>query len=369
VIAPARVGLVGCGAISNAYVTNAAAFDRFDIVACSDRDGARSLSLAAQHGLEAMELDALLADDEIDLVLNLTPPAAHDSVTRAALEHGKHVYSEKPLAMTAIDARSLVSLADARGLTLACAPDVFLGGALQAARRLIDDGAIGRPLAVSATMLGGGQEAWHPDPDIFFRDGAGPLLDMGPYYIGALVALLGPVRRVAGFATTFVDERTIEIGPRSGEHFVAQTPTHTTGLLELDSGISATLVATFEAPHHYSSTFLVLGSEGTLALPDPNMFAEPIRMRDGHGRDDWAAVSYHTRGRQEVRGIGLDEQVDAIENGREPRASGRLALHVVDVARSILQAAETGDVVSISSSAARPQPMPVDPPVALRRAE
>jgi predicted dehydrogenase len=312
-----------------------------------------------------MEVDALLGDDDIDIVLNLTPPAAHCAVTQAALEHGKHVYSEKPLAMTAPDAASLVQLADARGLSLACAPDVFLGGAMQAARQLIDEGAIGRPLAVSATMLGGGQEAWHPDPDIFFLDGAGPLLDMGPYYIGALVALLGPVARVSGFASTFVTERTIEVGPRSGERFVAETPTHTTGLLELESGVTATLVATFEAPHHYSSTFLVLGSEGSLALPDPNMFGEPIRMRDG--RIDWKQVPYRTRKAQEVRGIGLQDQVEAIAGGREPRASGRLALHVVDVARSILAAAETGDVVTVTSTAPRPAAMPVDARVAVRR--
>ena len=365
-IAPARVGLVGCGAISHAYVRNAAAFDRFEIVACSDRDEARSASLAEQHGLQAMTFEALLADREIDLLLNLTSPDAHCSVTQAALAHGKHVYSEKPLAMTAPDAASLVALADAQGLTLACAPDVFLGGAYQAARALIDECAIGRPLGVSATMLAGGQEAWHPDPDIFFRDGAGPLLDMGPYYIGALVALLGPVTRVAGFAATFVTDRTIEIGPRSGERFVAETPTHTTGMLELASGVTATLVATFEAPHHYSSTFLVLGSEGTLALPDPNAFAEPIRMR--HGRDDWKNVPYRSRKAQEARGLGLQEQVDAIAAGREPRASGRLALHVVDVARSILAAADEGGVVEVESSVPRPAPMPVTTGVAVRRA-
>ena len=366
-IASARVGLVGCGAISHAYVTNSAAFDRFEIVACADRDPARSASLAEQHGLEAMEPEALLEHKDVDIVLNLTSPDAHCSVTQAALEAGKHVYSEKPLAMTAPDAASLLDLASARGLTIACAPDVFLGGAFQAARTLIDEGAIGRPLAVSATMLAGGQEAWHPDPDIFFRDGAGPLLDMGPYYIGALVALLGPVVRVAGLATTFVTERTIEVGPRIGERFGTDTPTHTTGLLELASGVSATLVATFEAPHHYSSTFLVLGSDGTLALPDPNMFGEPIRMRLGRG--DWKTVPYRSRKAQEVRGIGLQDQVEAIAAGREPRASGRLALHVVDVARSILAAAEAGTVLPVTSSVGRPDALPVEAGVSLRRAK
>jgi predicted dehydrogenase len=354
---PARVGLVGCGAISHAYAENAVAFDRFEIVACADRERPRSEALAERHGLAAMDVDALLADADLDLVLNLTPPEAHALVTRAALEHGKHVYSEKPLGMSVRDAESVLKLATARGLTVACAPDVFLSGAFQAARGLIDDGAIGRPLAVAATMLAGGQETWHPDPDIFFRDGGGPLLDMGPYYIGALVALLGPVVRVTGFATTLVEERTIEIGPRTGERFLAKTPTHTVAALELDSGVAATFVATFEAPRHYSSTFLVLGSDGTLALPDPNMFGEPLQMRNGSG--DWSVVPYASRNERDARGIGLNEQVEAISEGREPRASGRLALHVIDVARSILASAERGRAVRVRSTTRRPDAMPV----------
>lgn len=364
---PARVGLVGCGAISHAYAANAVAFDRFEIVACADQVAARSESLAEQHGLEAMEVEALLVHPEIDLVLNLTPPDAHRAVTRAALEQGKHVYSEKPLAMSVREAESLLVLAARRELTLACAPDVFLSGSFQAARALIDEGAIGRPLAVSATMLAGGQETWHPDPDIFFRDGAGPLLDMGPYYFTAFVALLGPVTRVTGFATTLVEERAIELGPRTGERFVAETPTHTVAALELDGGVAATLVATFEAPRHYSSTFFVLGSEGTLALPDPNSFGEPLQVRNGSG--DWKVVTYASRNDRDARGIGLDEQVEAITEGREPRASGRLALHVLDVARSILVAAERGRTVRVRSTVSRPDAMAVDAGVALRRAE
>ena len=364
--APARVGLVGCGVISHAYAKNAAAFDSFEIVACADRDDARSVALAAEHGLDAVDVDALLADPLVDIVLNLTPPAAHAAVTRAALEAGKHVYSEKPLAMTAPEAAELLALADARGLRVACAPDIFLGGTLQEARALIDRGELGRPLAVSATMLAGGQEAWHPDPDIFFRDGAGPLLDMGPYYLSALVALLGPVARVAGLASTIVTERTIEIGPRRGEPFRAETPTHTTAVLELAGGATATLLATFEAPHHYSSTFLVLGSEGTLALPDPNMFDEPLRARLGRGA--WQDVPHRSRGSREVRGLGLDDLVDAIATGREPRASGRLALHVIDVARSILDAAASGRTVELGTTVARPDALPVPAGAAVPRA-
>lgn len=355
---PARVGVVGCGVISLAYASNAAAFDSFEIVACADLDAKRRAALAAEHGLAPMEPDALLSDPELDIVLNLTPPAVHYDVTRAAIDHGKHVYSEKPLAMAASEARELLVLAEARGLRIGCAPDIFLGGAYQQARALVDQGAIGTPLAVSATMLAGGQETWHPDPDIFYRDGAGPLLDMGPYYLTAIVALLGPIQRVAGLASTLVTERAIELGPRAGERFAAETPTHTTAIMELESGATATLVASFEAPRHYSSTMLVLGSGGTLSLPDPNMFEGPVRLRRGRG--DWADIPYASRGAREARGLGLHEMAEAIAHERPPRASGALAHHVVDVGRSILAAAARGSTVVVASTTARPDPFPVD---------
>jgi predicted dehydrogenase len=361
VTAPATVGMIGCGVISHEYAANAEAFDAFELVACTDLDKVRRAALAEEHGLMAMEPDELLSDPDIDIVLNLTPPVAHHDVTRIALEHLKHVYSEKPLAMVADAAQELLPLADARGLRIGCAPDIFLGGAYQAARKLIDDGAIGTPLAVSATMLAGGQETWHPDPDIFFRDGAGPLLDMGPYYLSTIVALLGPISRVAGLASTLVKDRVIEIGPRVGESFRAETPTHTAAVMELASGAMATLVASFEAPDHYASTMLVLGSEGTLSLPDPNRFEGKVLLRQGGG--DWAEVSYASRGLQEARGIGLHDLAEAIAADREPRASGALAHHVVDIARSILDAAANGSTVEIRSTANRPDPLPVEAPM------
>ncbi len=354
---PAQVGIVGCGVISRTYAANDAAFDTFDIVACSDLDASRSAIIAADFGLEQLPVDELVRSDAIDVVLNLTPPAAHAAVTRAALEAGKHVYSEKPLGTTVPEAQTLAALAEEHGLRLGCAPDIFLSGAYQRARSLLDEGAIGAPLAVSAAMLSGGQETWHPDPDIFFRDGAGPLLDMGPYYVTAIVSLLGPVRRVAGFASTFVRERTIEIGPRSGERFVAETPTHISSMLELSSGATAMLVATFESPGHYASTMLVHGAEGELALPDPNGFDGQLRIRGRRG--DWETVSYPTRGEADARGLGLHDMVEAIAEGRPHRASAALATHVVDVARSILDSCDTGSAVAIGTTAERPDAAPV----------
>ena len=356
--APARVGIVGCGVISRAYVANAAAFDTFEIVACADLEPARRELLAAEHVLEPLPVEELLASPSIDVVLNLTPPLVHMDVTRSALEAGKHVYSEKPLAVTAADAADLVRLAAARQRRIGCAPDIFLGRAYQTARALLDEGAIGEPLAASAAMLAGGQERWHPDPDTFFRNGAGPLLDMGPYYLTAIVALLGPVRRVTGFVSTLVTERKIEIGPRTGELFAAETPTHTAALLELAGGLPATLVATFEAPGHYSSMLLVHGTEGELALPDPNAFEGPVQIR--RSRNGWEDVSYARAGDRDARGLGLHDLVEAIAEGRPHRASAELAAHVVDVATSILDSGERGSVVQITSDARRPEALPID---------
>jgi predicted dehydrogenase len=352
-----RVGIVGCGVISRHYAANAQAFDSFELVACADLDPAAAEGLAAECGLAVASVDELIADPAVDLVLNLTSPAAHVDVIRQALAAGKHVYTEKPLATTTDDARELVAQAAALGLRIGCAPDTFLGGAYQAARALLDEGAIGEPLSVSAAMLAGNQASWHPNPDIFFADGAGPLLDMGPYYLTAIVALLGPVRRVAGFASTRVYERTIEIGSRSGERFTASTPTHTAAVLELASGVTANLVASFETAGQYVAELEIHGTEGILALPDPNSFEGPLHLR--RGREEWEDVPFASRGEQDARGIGLHDLVDAIASGRPPRASGDLAHHVVDIARTILGAAAEGRALEVETTIDRPAPLPV----------
>jgi predicted dehydrogenase len=351
-----KVGIVGCGVISEHYAENAPAFD-FELAACADIQHSYAEALAAKHGIGALALDELIADAAIDVVLNLTPPSAHAEVTRAALAAGKHVYSEKPLAPDAATATELVAEAERRGLLLGCAPDTFLGGAFQAARALIDDGAIGEPVAVSAAMLVGGAEAWHPSPEQFFQDGAGPLLDMGPYYLTVIVALLGPVRAVAGFASTPTGERTIAVGPRAGSRFVVGTPSHVATAMELWSGATANLVASFEAADRYVCDLEIHGREGVLALPDANAFGGALRLRRNRG--DWEEVPYQSRGGREARGIGLQDLVEAADEGRAPRASGRLAAHVVDVARSVLQAAAERRTVEVASRAERPDPLPV----------
>ncbi len=352
-----NVGIVGCGVISKHYAANATAFDAFDVVACADVLPAAAEELAAAHALTALPVADLLADPAIDIVLNLTPSSEHASVTHSALAAGKHVYTEKPLGLEVGEATALLEEADRRGLRIGCAPDIFLGGAYQAARELIDEGAIGEPLAVSAAMLLEGADAWHPSPEQFFQDGAGPLLDMGPYYISAIVALLGPIRRVAGFASVHRPERRVMVGPRAGEEFPVGTPTHTSATMELAGGITANLIASFDATDRYVCDFFVHGTGGDLSLPDPNAFEGPLRIRRARG--DWEPVAYPSRGACEARGIGLADMADAIAGGGDHRATGQLGLHVVDVARSILRSAEEGRAMEIATSAARPAPLPV----------
>jgi predicted dehydrogenase len=351
-----NVGIVGCGVISKHYAANASAFDAFDLVACADVLPGAAEELAAAHDLTALPVADLLADPGVDVVLNLTPPSEHASVTRGALAAGKHVYTEKPLGLEVGEATDLLEEADRRGLRIGCAPDIFLGGAYQAARELIDEGAIGGPLAVSAAMLLSGADAWHPSPEQFFQDGAGPLLDMGPYYISAIVAVLGPIRRVAGFASVHRPERRIMVGPRAGEEFPVRTPTHTSATMELKGGLTANLVASFDATERYVCDFVVHGTTADLSLPDPNAFEGPLRIR---GKGEWESVPYASRGAREARGIGLADMAEAIAEGGDHRATGLLGLHVVDVARSILRSAAEGRAIAIGTDAARPAPLPV----------
>jgi predicted dehydrogenase len=356
------VGIVGCGVISKQYAANASVFDAFDLVACADVLPAAAEELAAAHQLTALPVAELLADPAVDLVLNLTPSAEHASVTRTALAAGKHVYTEKPLGLDAAEAAELLQEADRSGLRIGCAPDIFLGGAYQAARELIDEGAIGEPLAVSAAMLLEGPDSWHPSPEQFFQDGAGPLLDMGPYYLSAIVALLGPIRRVAGFASLHRPERRIMIGPRAGEEFPVLTPTHTTATMELAGGVTANLVASFDATDRYVCDFFVHGTAGDLSLPDPNAFEGALEIR--RGRADWEPVTYASRGARETRGIGLADLAEAIAEGGDHRATGQLGLHVVDVARGILRSAEEGRAIEIETTTPRPAPLRVGASVA-----
>ena len=353
---PLRVAVVGCGVIARTYAEGAEAFDSFELVACADSARDRAAAFAEAHDLRPAELDELLVDPDVDAILNLTPADAHAKIAHAALDAGKHVYSEKPLATTVEDAQRLVDEAAAQGLRLGCAPDTFLGSAYETGRSLLESGAIGAPLGATATFLVGGAETWHPDADAFFRPGAGPMLDIGPYYLTALVSLLGPFAEATGFVSMPTEERTLVVGPRAGESFRVEVPTHVVALLRMESAASVSFTVGFESRGQYESSLVVHGADGSLELPDANAFGGNVRIRRAGG--DWEPVSYATLGAQETRGLGLHDMALAIREGREHRASGALALHVLEAAAAVLTGAQEGKTVAVSPLSAELAPAP-----------
>lgn len=341
---PMRVGVIGCGIIAERYVKDAPAFEHWQPVACADLDTAAAEAFASEHGLRLLAVDELIADPEVELVLNLTPPRAHGPLVRASLAAGKHVYTEKPLAATSAEGRELVADAEQRGLRLGCAPDTFLGSAYETGRRLIEEGAIGQPLGAAATMLVGGPDGWHPNAEMFYRAGGGPLLDIAPYYLTAIVSLLGPIAAVAGFAETPTPERTLGAGPRAGEVIAVDVPTHAATVLRLERGGLATMTVSFEARDQYLSGLVVYGTTGSLVLPDANAFGGDVILRKGR---DVETIAYASRGAQETRGLGIDELVESLRAGRPHRASGALALHILEAAEAAERAGLEQRVISL----------------------
>ena len=357
-----RIGIVGCGNISRAYATKLRALPDLDLVACADLDPARARALAEAFEVPAvLTPDELLAHADVDVVVNLTVPLSHATVSRPALEAGKHVYSEKPLALDTRDGAGLVALAQERGLRLGCAPDTFLGAGLQTCRALIDAGAIGTPLAANAFFLGSGPESWHPDPRGFYQRGAGPLFDMGVYYVTALVALLGPVGRATGAARISRPRRLITSRPMAGTWMDVEVPTHVAGVLEHEAGPIATLVASFDVPATRYRCIEVYGTEGTLSVPDPNTFGGPVQLRRP-GETDWTDVPLSHGNAEQSRGLGLADMVRAQRSGRAHRASGDLALHVLEVMERVLAASRDGRHQDVTSRVERPAQLPAGLP-------
>jgi predicted dehydrogenase len=350
-VRPARVALIGCGNISRAYVAGCSSLAAVELVACTDADPARAAALAAEAGFEARPLEAILADPSIEVVVNLTPPAHHVAVSLAAIEAGKHVYSEKPLATSLGDARAILEAAAARGVRLGCAPDTFLGGGLQTARDVLDAGAIGEPLGAHAAVLHLGPERWHPDPEIFFAHGGGPLLDVGPYYVAALVNLLGPVESVEAFGRGHRAERVIGAGPRAGTRFAAAVPTYVVATYRFASGAIGSFLASFDVVASTAPHLEVHGTAGSLGMGDPNTFEGEVMLQRA-GEEAWNEVPVRPDHRT-GRGIGLAELVEAIGEDRPHRASGEFAYHVLDVLLATEAAAE-GRPHQISSTSDRP---------------
>lgn len=353
----AKIGLVGCGKISGIYFQAPRVSPGLEIAACCDlnRDAARAKS--EEFGVPHVPtLEEMLADPSIDIILNLTQPAAHAEIARAALEAGKSVYNEKPLAVSRREAREILDLADRRGLRVGCAPDTFLGAGLQTCRHLIDEGVIGRPVAATAFMMCHGHESWHPDPAFYYQPGAGPLFDMGPYYLTALVHLIGPVTRVCSSARATFAERTVLSEPRRGEKIEVNTPTHVAGILDFAGGAVGTLVTSFDVWSHRLPCIEIYGTEGSLAVPDPNTFGGPVHLRKA-GEPGWSDIPLTHRFAGNSRGLGVADMASAITENRPCRASGEMAYHVLDTMHALLESSVEGRHRQIASTCQRPAPL------------
>ncbi len=351
------IGIVGCGTISGAYLRNLARAPGARVVALADLDMERARKRAQEFDVPlVLTPEELIEHEDVSLVVDLTIPAAHFDVNRRALEAGKRLYCEKPLAATAAQAHELLALAERNGLAFGGAPDTFLGVGLQTARVALDEGLIGRPFGAVAHMVTRGPESWHHDPGFLFQPGAGPLLDMGPYYVTAMVTSFGPVASVSAEGGRTWSERTIAKGPLAGTSFPVAVDTHVTLLLRFASGFLATLLTTFDVSASRLPRFEVFGEDGTLSLPDPNTFAGPVQVATS--RDDpWRDVTSVPGFVHDARGIGALDLLAASREGRAPRASGALAAHVLDVLEGGLDAMRTGRRIDIESRPERPAPL------------
>lgn len=353
-----RAGIIGCGNISEIYLKNLGSFGHVELAGCADLDRSRAEAKAEKHATRAYGVEELLADPAVDIIVNLTIPQAHADVNRQALLAGKHVYVEKPFAVETEDGLSVLALAKEKGLRVGCAPDTFLGGGIQTCIKLIRDGAIGIPVAATAFMLGGGHERWHPDPAFYYKHGGGPMMDMGPYYLTALIAMLGPIRRISGSAGAAFAERTITSQPRYGEKIQVEVPTHLAGTVDFASGAIGTVIMSFDVPGgHQLPRIEVYGSEGTLSVPDPNTFGGPVLLRR-KGGDRFVETALTHGYADNSRGLGVDDMARAILEGGPHRANGELACHVLEAMHAFGRSSDTGSHIALSTRCDAPEPLP-----------
>ena len=349
------VGIIGTGNIAPAYIRGCEPFDIIRITACADMLTDRAGAFAADHGLAAYSVDDMLERVDIDIVVNLTIPAAHAEVSLRIIEAGKHIYNEKPLAINRADGAKVIGAAESAGVRVGCAPDTFLGGGLQSARKVIDDGIVGRPIAATAVFMAHGPEAWHPNPGIFYLKGGGPLFDMGPYYLTSLVHLMGPVARVCASAAKTFDERVATSEALMGQVLPVEVNTHIAGTLDFESGAIATVIMSFDIWGHHLPWIEIHGEKGSLSVPDPNQFDGDVQTLSG-GTREWVDVPL-THTTNNGRGSGVADMAYAIQSGRPHRASGDLAFHVLDIMQALEESAAQGAHIDIESTL--PQPLAV----------
>jgi predicted dehydrogenase len=354
-----RVGIIGAGNISGIYCENLTKFPSIDLIAISDVDEPKAAAQAEKYGIRSMSVDNLLASTDVDLILNITIPKAHGDVAIQALNAGKHVYNEKPLAINREDCQRMLAIAATKGLRVGCAPDTFLGAGHQRVRELIDSGVIGVPVAVHGYMTSRGVESWHPNPDFFYKPGAGPMLDMGPYYLTAFVNMFGPIQRLASITRTTFDERTITSEPLKGQTIKVETPTTFVTALQFAGGVIGQLTTSFDT-HSFPGqpNIVVYGSEGTLVVPDPNSFngwnesSSKIILRDNKG-DEHVYIS-DLPFKANSRGVGILDMAHAIAEQRDHRASGALAFHVLDTMLAAIESSDESKFIAPSTQPNRP---------------
>lgn len=361
---PVRVGVIGTGAISGAYLGMAKNFPIVQIAACADMnlDAARKKAEEYQI-LKVCSVDELFKDDSIDVVLNLTVPKAHVPIALRAIDAGKHTYAEKPLGIDRAEGQKLLAAAEAKGLRVGCAPDTFLGAGIQTARKVIEDGTIGKPVAFTAFMMCRGHEHWHPNPQFYYEKGGGPMFDMGPYYLTALLNLLGPVKRISGMTAIEVADRTITSEAKKGTKISVETPDHVAGLMEFEGGAIGTIIQTFAtrfAEFGGDQPITIFGTEGTLKVPDPNKFDGPVRIRLKDDAD-WRDVP-PTFVTGYGRSVGLADMAYALRSGRPHRCSAEQAFAVLDLMAGFQDSSDTGRAYSPATRYQKPAPMPAHLP-------
>jgi len=342
-----RVGVIGCGSISSTYLENSKRFEEFEIVGCADKDMNSAITRCDETKIgNAVHIEELLADETIDLVINLTPPSAHVKVSTMILEAGKHLYSEKPIALTSEEGQKLIQLAEWKRLKIGCAPDTFLGAACQTAKKIIESGKIGEPTSFIASMTCPGHERWHPNPEFYYKKGGGPLFDMGPYYLSALVELLGNITHVCAVAKKGSEKRIIKTGPRAGTSINVEVATHVQTLLTCNQKIFGTMLMSFDVWNTHLPHIEIYGTHGTLKLPDPNFFGGPLELYVS-GREEWEVVDPVGIYQDNNRGVGIADMCKGIKNETSYKADAHRALHIVRVMESILESSKSGGQITL----------------------
>lgn len=375
-----NVGILGCGVISNTYSRDIKRFyPSLHLAACADVNVELAKSHAEKYQIPSgCSVEEMLAMEEVELVVNLTPPQFHMELNKKILQAGKHVFCEKPFAPTAAQARQIMDLADEKRLLVGSAPDTFLGSSLQTCRKILDDGWIGKPLYVTANMMSNGVETWHPAPANFYKQGAGPLYDMGPYYFTALAALLGPVKRVSAFSGTGFPVRKVYTGPLKGQEVPVETPTHYSGTAELASGVIVSMNISFDIWHSNLPMFEIYGTDGTLEVPDPNMSGgRPRVYRKERTLDVLYDDSRETKEKQDTsvelpelyphigdytRGIGVLDLACAIDEKRKPRVNAEMACHVIEAITGMMESAQDKKVYEMKTTCEKPEPIKTGTP-------